>query len=167
MRDNHVLNILEKKGLQDLSAEEHAAVLEHTRCCGRCLRAYRIAQISKSLLVERALESMEPSPFFQARVMAALRNKEAPDQRLFIRVWRAAGTLMTALIAVIIILLAVNLYTLRVQEQLPANQNPVEVEYSLDNAITDGSSPSAAEERLTSGQVIEVLFASEDADADR
>ena len=75
MKDNHIINLLEERPLGNLSASELDMVKAHTAGCSNCLHAYEAAQASLLLLQERASAIVEPPPFFQTKVMAAIREQ--------------------------------------------------------------------------------------------
>ena len=73
MKESHIVNLLESRSVASLSVAELEMVEVHTAGCSECLVAYRAAQASLSLLQERAAVVVEPPPFFETRVMAAIR----------------------------------------------------------------------------------------------
>ena len=94
MRDEHVKGILDAAPLAQLGEGELAAVRAHTARCAECLRAYEAARSSSLLLKERAAAEVEMPPFFQTRVLAALRERRATEEAPALsRLWRAAGAL--------------------------------------------------------------------------
>ena len=98
MRDEHIIELLERGPLSELGEGELAAVRAHAEGCERCRRAYEAARASSLMLRERAAQVVEPSPFFQTRVMAALRERRAQKESWSLaRLWRAAGALVTSM----------------------------------------------------------------------
>src|SRR5215213_6077749 len=96
MRDNHLIKMLEERAIDSLSEGEVLAIEAHTLDCSACLRAYEAARISADLLRARASETVEPSPFFKTRVMAAIKeNRLSPELPALLRMWRAAGALVS------------------------------------------------------------------------
>ena len=65
--------------MEDLLAKESelSAVQAHALECGSCHSAYEAARLSALVLKSRAQVTIEPSPFFQTRVMAALREQHS------------------------------------------------------------------------------------------
>lgn len=98
MKDNHIIEILENTSFDGLSESDHSTIQVHTANCADCASAYRAAIVSNSLLKERAGETHEPSPFFQTRVMAAIRERQN-ETPAFARMWRAAGALVSSMAA--------------------------------------------------------------------
>lgn len=98
MRDEHIIQMLEREPLSGLSESELAAVRAHAEGCRACGRAYEAARLSELMLRERAAERFEPSPFFQTRVMAALRERRAGRESWSLsRLWKAAGALVSSM----------------------------------------------------------------------
>ena len=98
MKQNHIIELLEGGPLSSLSENELRAIGTHTEICPACHQAYEAARISTLLVKERAAETMEPSPFFQTRVLAALREQQANNKvPAFWRLWKTAGALVSSL----------------------------------------------------------------------
>ncbi|HEV2766060.1 MAG TPA: hypothetical protein VGV38_23955 [Pyrinomonadaceae bacterium] len=104
MKDEHVVALLESAPLTSLGEAELAAVRAHVEGCGACRRAFRAAQISAQLVRERAAQEVEPPPFFQTRVLAALRERQAAAESpasVFRRLWKATGALVSGMAATV------------------------------------------------------------------
>ena len=104
MKDEHVIGILESGPFTSLAESELAIVRAHVAHCAACRGAYEAAQISALLLRERAAAEVEPSPFFQTRVMAALRERRALNETpapSFWRLWKATGALVSSMAATV------------------------------------------------------------------
>ena len=111
MRDQHINTLLEEKPVSRLSADELAVIESHIAACSDCLRAYRAAQLAESLIEARAAESHEVSPFFKTRVMAAIREQRlSPEPGAWVRIWRAAGSLVLAMATLMVILIGLNVF---------------------------------------------------------
>ena len=54
---------------------------------------------SNTLIRERAAEVIEPSPFFQTRVLAALRDQANNNVPAFWRLWKSTGALVSSMAA--------------------------------------------------------------------
>lgn len=110
--NKHILALLEERSLTDLSASELAAITAHTASCDECLFAYEAAQVAFAMLQERAALVVEPPPFFQTRVMAAIREQnQANDTFGFARMWQAAKSLMASMAALVVLLLTLTIYS--------------------------------------------------------
>ncbi len=100
-----------------LSADEAAEVETHARSCARCAAALDAAGASVPLLgMLRARPQAQPSPYFVARVMAAVRG----EQDVWKPVERAAWRLCWVATAVVLILAAFLLHLQRLQPIPPA-----------------------------------------------
>ena len=108
MKNEHVISILETKPFTALEQNDLAQIRQHASVCESCRQAYEAAQISAALLQERAREVFEPPPFFQTRVLAVLKERQAAnDKWAWSRLWRTAGGLastMAATVATLVIL---------------------------------------------------------------
>ena len=98
MKDKHIIEILESGSFSSLTENDLRAISAHTEICAACARAYEAARISSLLVKTRAGETMEPSPFFQTRVLAALREQQANNKvPAFWRLWKTAGALVASM----------------------------------------------------------------------
>lgn len=105
MRDNHIINLIEEKPLGSLSESERALIAVHVAECVECKQSYEAARISAVLIKERVSQTIEPSPFFKTRVMAAIREKHlTTEPPAIVRMWRAAGALVSAMIMIVVVL---------------------------------------------------------------
>src|SRR5437764_13772616 len=102
MRDEHIKAMLDTTPLDQMSESELAAVRSHAAQCKECARALEAARVSLLLLKERAAAGVEPSPFFQTRVLAALRERQSANEAWSLgRLWRAAGVLFSTMAATV------------------------------------------------------------------
>src|SRR5262245_55273049 len=100
MKQEHITKILEETPMSSLSELELTAIRAHAAECQDCMQAYQVAYVSASLLKERAAEAFAPSPFFQTRVLATLRERQSlGDAWSLSRLWRSAGALVSSLAA--------------------------------------------------------------------
>ncbi len=98
MKEKHVIEILENSPLASLTESELLTVRSHAEGCLACRRAYEVAQLSTLLIKGRAAETIEPSPFFQTRVLAALREQQASNNvPVLSRLWKSAGALVSSM----------------------------------------------------------------------
>ncbi len=89
MKDEHVISILESKPLGALNENDLGLIHAHSALCESCRQACEAAQVSAMLLRERAAENFEPPPFFQTRVLAALRERQTANETwAWSRLWR-------------------------------------------------------------------------------
>jgi anti-sigma factor RsiW len=111
MKENHIVNLLESRSLGSLSMAELEMVKAHTAGCSECLLAYQAAQASLRLLKERASVIVEPPPFFQTKVMAAIREQKLAPKRLgFSNVWQTARPVVASMGAFVAMLLALTFF---------------------------------------------------------
>lgn len=162
MRDEHIISIIENAPLSGLSESELAHVRAHTAHCAECLRAFEAAQISTLLLRERVAETVEPSPFFQTRVLAALRERQAAgDTSAFKRLWNATGALVSSMAATVAALVVLTVFapgsqlTPGAQEVASAYDS-----YSAEEVLFNQSDANA--ELMSYGQVLSTLYESDD-----
>jgi predicted anti-sigma-YlaC factor YlaD len=98
MKDKHIIEMLEKGPWASLTESEVRMISTHAEICSACRSAYDAARISTLLIKERAAEAMEPSPFFQTRVLAALREQQANNNvPVLSRLWKSAGALVSSM----------------------------------------------------------------------
>ena len=96
--DKHITEILDNASTSALSESELNEVRAHALECGSCRSAYEAAQLSAVILKSRAQTVIEPSPFFQTRVMAALREqREAESVPALFRLWKSAKLLVSSM----------------------------------------------------------------------
>jgi anti-sigma-K factor RskA len=157
MRDEHIINILESAPLASLSESELAAIRAHTSVCAECLGAYEAAHISALLLRERAAETIEPSPFFQTRVLAAVREQTANGKSALGRLWRSSGALVSTMAATVAALAILTFFVPGTQpaastQDLVSNLNAS----SAEEVIFDEGTQS--DEQLSYGQVLTTLY---------
>jgi hypothetical protein len=98
MKDKHIIEVLDSASIADLSAGELSEVQAHVRDCVSCRSAYEAAQLSELVLQSRARVNIEPSPFFQTRVMAAWRERNAVESvPVMLRLWNSARALVASM----------------------------------------------------------------------
>lgn len=98
MKDKHIIELLDSASIAALSESELSEVQAHARDCESCSSAYEAAQLSEVILRSRAQVTFEPSPFFQTRVMAALREQNAVESvPAMLRLWKSARALVSSM----------------------------------------------------------------------
>lgn len=98
MKDKHITEILDKASIATLSESELNEVRAHVLECMSCRDAYEAARLSAVVLKSRAEVVIEPSPFFQTRVMAALREQQAVESvPAMLRLWRSAKAIVSTM----------------------------------------------------------------------
>lgn len=157
MQYNHIIQTLAEKRVSGLSEDERSLIEIHVSSCAECLRAYEAAQLSESLLKARSAESIEPSPFFHTRVMAALKEKRAEAPSIF-SLWQIARPIFSTMVAGVVLLLVLTFATYNSEQSSEMTQNPTI--YSVDSLLLEEGEP--VEEDKNYNQVLSAVFDSED-----
>ena len=98
MKDKHITEILDNTSFANLSEFELNEVRIHVKDCASCRDAYEAARLSAVIIKSRTQVTIEPSPFFQTRVMAALREQQAVDSvPAMFRLWKSARALVSSM----------------------------------------------------------------------
>ena len=98
MKDKHIIDVLDNTSIASLSESELSEVQAHARECVSCHEAYEAARLCGAVLQSRAQEKIEPSPFFQTRVMAAWREQQAVESvPAILRLWRSSRALVSSM----------------------------------------------------------------------
>jgi len=152
MKDEHITNILDDTPFSSLSIEQLDIIRSHTRECADCMNAYRASKLSSVILAERVQTVVEPTPFFQTRVMAALREQQSVESvPAWLRLWKSAGALVSSM-AVATVALAALSFT------VPANSpEPVATASTAESVIFDQGN-----DELSYEQVLSTIYADED-----
>ena len=98
MKDKHIIEFLDNASIATLSEGELGEAQAHARDCVPCRDAYEAAQLSALVLRSRTEVTIEPSPFFHTRVMAALREQNAVESvPAMLRLWKSARALVSSM----------------------------------------------------------------------
>jgi anti-sigma factor RsiW len=165
MKERHVIAILESAPFAALSDSELSVVRAHIAECAGCQRAYEAARVSSLLLKERAAEVFEPSPFFQTRVLAALRERQAANAPFsFARLWKATGALVASMAAAVALLagltfVAPSQATPETTSDVASVANP----YTVDDVILNQSDTPSDD--VTYDQVLTTIYDQDDDNA--
>jgi hypothetical protein len=156
MKDKHITEILDRGAIAMLSESELNEIRVHALECMSCRGAYEAARLSAVVLKSRAEATIEPSPFFQTRVMAALREQQAVETvPVMLRLWRSAKALVSTM-AVTTAALAVVSF---MQPSQPATApDQAASVYSAYSVIMDQS----AEDQMSYEQVLSTIYEDED-----
>lgn len=163
MRDEHIKAMLEAGPLSSLGKAELAAARAHAEGCAECRPAFEAALAAALMLKARAAESFEPSPFFQTRVLAALRERRAADEGWTLaRLWKSAGLLVSSMAATVAALVVLTFAA--PSEQVTAQGlASAGTPYTAEALLFDETA--AAEEQMSYEQVLSTLYESEDGEA--
>jgi hypothetical protein len=156
MKNNHIIEMIDGVSVASLSPSELDAVEAHALECASCHGAFEAAQLSAAVIRERAQVKIEPSPFFQTRVMAALREQQAVESvPAFVRLWKSASALVSTMVLATVALAAVSFVS-------PNQATPVAEQtasaYSTEAVMFDAGS----DDQLTYDQVLNTIYDEED-----
>ncbi len=98
-------------------------------------------------------ETFEPSPFFDTRVMAAIREKQNQGPA-FAPMWRAAGALVSSMAAAVVLFAVLSLAVF--DQALPTVASATTA-YSAEAVILND-----LDEEQTDGQVLSTLYAADE-----
>lgn len=102
MKNEHVLELLDASALRDIPSDEMESIRLHITECTGCRKAFDAAVISAALLEARNSESasVEPSPFFNGKVMNAIRANAHMRQPIaaFQRWWQASFSMVSVML---------------------------------------------------------------------
>jgi len=154
MKDKHITEILDNTSIAKLSEFELNEVQIHVKDCTSCRDAYEAARLSAVVVKSRTQVTIEPSPFFQTRVMAALREQQAVDSvPAMFRLWKSARALVSSM-AVTTAALAVLSFVL--PGPAVADDQTVSA-YSVESVVMEQGS-----DELSYEQVLSTIYAEED-----
>jgi hypothetical protein len=160
MKERHIIDILENAPLASLTENELMTVRAHAEGCAACRRAYEAAQLSTLLIRERAAEVVEPPPFFQTRVLAALREQQAGNNALsFWRLWKSAGALVTSMAATTAALAALSFMVPATSITTSQEATAALVPYSAEAVVLDQNQ---SEDQMSYEQVLSTIYTDED-----
>ena len=162
MKAQHIVSILENTPFAGLSESDLVLIRAHTNVCSNCQQAYEAAQISALLLKERVADAIEPSPFFQTRVLAILRERQTGNEPWALRrMWRAAGALVSSM-ALTVATLAVLSFVVPSTKStlLLPNVASVSNAYSPEAVILDQSD--LPDDQISDDQVFTTLYGAEE-----
>jgi anti-sigma-K factor RskA len=160
MKDNkHIISLIDEAPVSGLSENNLTVIHAHIEQCSDCRQAFQAAQVSGLLLHERAAAEFEPSPFFQTRVMATLRERQAAGETwAWSRLWRAAGALTSSMVATVAALAVLTFAIPGSQVVSQAGSPPNS--YSVEELLLDGT---AQVEEESDGQLLTTLYSEEEA----
>jgi hypothetical protein len=155
MKNNHIIEIIDTVSIASLSQSELDEVKAHARECASCHSAFEAAQLCASAIKERAQVTIEPSPFFQTRVLAAWRERQpVKSVSAFVRLWKSASALVSAMALATVALAVVSFIS---PEETTAVLEQTASAYSAESVIFD-----QGDEQLTYEQVLNAIYDEED-----
>lgn len=154
MKDRHILEILDGKKFAELSNDELKNFQAHSASCSDCRQAYQAARVSAVLLNVRAeIPAVEPSAFFQSKVLTAIREKQNLRKPIaaFRRWWQASYALVCSMLFIVITLGALTFLAPKSNaDQAVSTYNL----YSTDSVILNQNPP----RNITTEQALEVIY---------
>ena len=99
MKEKHIIEVLDNASIVSLSEIELNEIRIHVKECVSCHDAYEAARLSAVVIKSRVQATIEPSPFFQTRVMAALREQQRAVDSVpaMFRLWKSARALVSSM----------------------------------------------------------------------
>lgn len=157
MKDQHIISLIENTPFASLSENELTAIRVHAEHCSDCGHAFRAAQVSALLLKERAVAEFEPSPFFQTRVMAMWRERQAANESwAWSRMWRSAGALASSMVATVVALAVLTFVTPGIEV---ASGSQLSGGYSAEEVILNQT---AQLEEVSDGELLRTIYEGEE-----
>lgn len=151
MKDKHIIEVIDNAALVSLSKVELDEVKAHARACVSCRTAFEAAQVSALAIKERAQVKIEPSPFFQTRVLAAWREQQAVESvPAFVRLWKSASALVSSMAVATIVLAAMTF--------VYPDTTPAVLEQTASADAAEAVFFDQAEEQLTYEQVLSTIY---------
>jgi hypothetical protein len=156
MNGKHIIEILDRASIAMLSESELNEIRVHVLECMSCRNAYEAARLSAVGIKSRAELTIEPSPFCQTRVMAALREQQAVESvPAMLRLWRSAKVLVSSM-AVTTAALAVISFMQPAQTTTAPEQTASL--YSADSLIMDQN----PDDQMSYEQVLSTIYEDDD-----
>ncbi|HLA12931.1 MAG TPA: hypothetical protein VJ023_20265 [Pyrinomonadaceae bacterium] len=156
----HIIELLDEKPFDRFSEAEMVTIRQHISNCAECEKAFEAARVSTVLLNERKASTHEPSAFFQTRVLARLREREASNEVWnFGRLWRATSALASSMVATVAALAVLTL-VLPAETSVTSQETVSVNRYSAEAVILNQSQ--FGEELQSDSQVLTTLYGSEE-----
>ena len=161
MPDTHIIRTLEEKPFDSLSGDDIASVESHIAICDECKCAYDAARIAASFIQARTAETEDVGPFFNTRVMAAIRDRRlSREEPPLVRMWRAAGALVSTMAILVVMLAGMTIFSESPDSQMTiaSSQNIYSPEYVV---LERGN---LGDDELANDQVVSTIYDLEDSD---
>jgi len=157
MKDKHVIDILELAPLASLSKGDLAAIEAHSTDCQDCRQAFEAAYLAAALLQQHAAEAFAPQRFFETKVLATLRERQAVNNIWSMgRLWRSAGALVSSMAGTVALLAALSFVVPSGESTGNASVVSASNNYSAETVIFDDSG--LPEDQISDGQVMTTLY---------
>lgn len=163
MPDTHIIRTLEEKPFDSLSGDDIASVESHIAICDECKCAYDAARVAASFIQARTAETEDVGPFFNTRVMAAIRESRlSTEEAPLVRMWRAAGALVSTMAILVVMLAGMTIFSENPDSQtdltIASSQNLYSPEYVV---LERGN---LGDDELANDQVVSTIYDLEDSD---
>ena len=156
---NHIIDILDRTPFAELTESQLSSIRGHAGTCDECGTALHAAQLSSLLLQESVSEAAEKAlnanPFFQTRVMAAWRQRQAGGGWSFRRLWNATGALVASMAATTAALAV--LMFVAPAANTSDQQTAALVPYSAESVVLEQD-----DNQLTNDQIISAIYGDDD-----
>lgn len=160
MSDKHILDILDGTAFTELNRDDVQIIDAHAARCDDCRTRYASAKAASILLRAGAAEVFAPSPFFTARVMANLREKQIAANPLAAikRMWNASKIVVGAMTAAVFALVMLTVFAPDINQVSSVANTDIFNNYSTEMVILD--------ERIqtkdpTSEQIFQIVYGAE------
>ena len=151
MKEKHIIEVLDNGSISSLSEIELNEVRDHARECESCRGAYEAARVSMLVIRSRAASTIEPSPFFQTKVLAALREQQAVESvPAIVRLWNSARALVSSMAVTTAALAVLSFFVAAPVADLEQTASV----FSADAVIMDQGS----EEQMSYEQVLSTIY---------
>ncbi len=168
MKNDHIISLIEERPPGNLSASELERINAHASQCAECRLAFQAAIVSSRMLRERASTSVEPSPFFHTRALAAImesarvsgrEGSSGPESFGFLKMWQAARILIASMAAIVVTLTLLTMLNGKPQTRIgdQVSSSNVDMVFEDDNLAQDD---------MTNSQVFMNLYNQEAEGAD-
>jgi hypothetical protein len=156
MKDEHIIEILDSAPLSRLSLAQLEVVRSHSKSCSSCATALHAASVSSAVIKERAQVVVEPSPFFQTKVLAALRERQAAESvPVLLRLWKSAGALAASMAVTTAALAGLSFM---VPPAVTPTSDQTASAYSVESVMLDQD----GDDQMSYEQVLSTIYADEE-----
>ena len=159
MKSKHITEIIDRTAFADLSEQDRTIVLSHIKDCSNCRQSYEAARLSAVLLKsENIVPQVSPSPFFQAKVMNAWRERQIPRRPVeaFRRWWQASAMPVSMMVIAMVVMILLTLIAPQANSESSQEVSSFNL-YTTDGVIMDQRLP----RDLTNEQIFEVVYTRE------
>jgi hypothetical protein len=161
MKDEHINNLLDENRFEDLSETELRQIEAHIGGCADCGYQYEAAKIASLILRERVTQTIEPTPFFEARVLRAWREKQAtlePVTSRLRQLWQDTKILVSGLATAVALLMVLTLFIPQNTAVTPLQALIID-DYSVESIVFDRQD---APDDLTDTQLLDEIYGDDD-----